>query len=214
MKRYLAILVLGSLASFSCATAQRESAVSANLESQVRAEIKIIDSQLPGIGMEDKRRSELLLQKAKLLLKIESFKEASLVLKELQNSKEGKNLLHLDHYLGSAYLGINDYGNAIVHFRKSDNIDRDFESTNRRKMWAKAYFEDEKYGQALGILGRAARDKNFEKDLFYYETVVVSFYRIKEYKRCQMVLEEGLQKYPESAVLRETSEKIAQLLPR
>ncbi|EQA47071.1 putative lipoprotein [Leptospira broomii serovar Hurstbridge str. 5399] len=214
MNKYLTILILGNLTLFSCATAQRDTAVSANLESQVRAEIKIIDAQLQTTNSEDKKRSELLLQKSKLLLKIESFKEASLVLKELQNSKEGKNLLHLDHYLGSAYLGINDYGNAIVHFRKSDNIDRDFESANRKKMWAKAYFEDEKYGQALGILGRAARDKNFEKDLFYYETVVVSFYRIKEYKRCQMVLEEGLQKFPESAVLRETSEKIAQLLPR
>ncbi|EMJ99227.1 tetratricopeptide repeat protein [Leptospira sp. WS58.C1] len=214
MSKYLTILFIGAQFLLYCASTQKEGAVSANLETQVRAEIKGIDQQLSDLHPEDKRRSELLLQKSKLLLKIESFKEASLVLRELQNSKEGRNLQHLDHYLGSAYLGINDYDNAIVHFRKSDNVDRDFESVTRKKMWAKAYFEDEKYGQALGILGRASREKNFEKDLFYYETVVVSFYRIKEYKRCQLVLEEGLQKFPESLVLKETSEKINQVLQR
>ncbi|EPG67096.1 tetratricopeptide repeat protein [Leptospira wolffii] len=214
MSKYFAIFLIGAQMFLACASAQKEGGVSSNLESQVRSEIKGIDQQLSDVGQEDKKRSELLLEKAKLLLKIESFKEASLVLKELQNSKEGRNLQHLDHYLGSAYLGINDYDNAIVHFRKSDNVDRDFESVTRKKMWAKAYFEDEKYGQALGVLGRASREKNFEKDLFYYETVVVSFYRIKEYKRCQLVLEEGLQKFPESLVLRETSEKISQILPR
>lgn len=46
MNKYLTILILGNLALFSCATAQRDTTVSANLESQVRAEIKIIDAQL------------------------------------------------------------------------------------------------------------------------------------------------------------------------
>ncbi|TGK05143.1 hypothetical protein EHQ53_15980 [Leptospira langatensis] len=214
MSKYLAIFIIGTQIFLACASAQKEGAVSANLETQVRAEIKGIDQQMTDLRPEDRKYPELLLQKAKLLLKIESFKEASLVLRELQNSKDGRNLEHLDHYLGSAYLGINDYDNAIVHFRKSDNVDRDFESVTRKKMWAKAYFEDEKYGQALGILGRASKEKNFEKDLFYYETVVVSFYRIKEYKRCQLVLEEGLHKFPESLVLKETSEKINQVLQR
>ncbi|PJZ69305.1 hypothetical protein CH373_14450 [Leptospira perolatii] len=214
MGKYALILLLGSTLLVSCASAQREHGVSSDLESQVRAEIQIIDSHLSDQNLDDKKRSDYLLQKAKLYLRIESYKEASLVLKEIQNSKEAKNIQHLDHLLGSAYFGINDYENAIVHFRKSDNVDRDFESANRRKMWAKAYFEEEKYGQALGILGRASKEKDFEKDLFYYETVAISFYRIKEFKRCQMILEEGLLKFPESQTLRTMQETLGQVLQR
>ncbi|EMG20478.1 hypothetical protein LEP1GSC083_0763 [Leptospira interrogans serovar Pyrogenes str. L0374] len=156
----------------------------------------------------------MLMEKAKLLIQIESYKEATVVLKEIQNSKEGKSLEHLDHYLGTAYLGINDTENAIVHFRKSESVDKNYESTNRKKMYAKALYQEEKYGLALGILGRASREKDFEKDILFYETVANSFMRIKEFKRCQMVLEEGLQKFPESPVLKEIQEQLSQVLPR
>nr|WP_173644835.1 hypothetical protein [Leptospira interrogans] len=180
----------------------------------IRSKIQSIDSQLSSSQLDEKKRSSLLMEKAKLLIQIESYKEATVVLKEIQNSKEGKSLEHLDHYLGTAYLGINDTENAIVHFRKFESVDKNYESTNRKKMYAKALYQEEKYGLALGILGRASREKDFEKDILFYETVANSFMRIKEFKRCQMVLEEGLQKFPESPVLKEIQEQLSQVLPR
>ncbi|WP_232371671.1 tetratricopeptide repeat protein [Leptospira ainazelensis] len=196
-----------------CASGQKTVDNGGSQESAVRAKIQGIDSQL-SIPLDEKKRSSLLMEKAKLLLQIESYKEASIVLKEIQSSKEGKGLEHLDHYLGTAYLGINDTENAIVHFRKSETVDKNYESTTRRKMYAKALYQEEKYGLALGILGRASREKDFEKDILFYETVANSFMRIKEFKRCQIVLEEGLQKFPESPVLKEIQEKLSQVLPR
>ncbi len=197
-----------------CASGQKSVDPGVSQESAVRAKIQGIDSQLSTTPLDEKKRSSLLMEKAKLLLQIESYKEASIVLKEIQNSKEGKGLEHLDHYLGTAYLGINDTENAIVHFRKSETVDKNYESTTRRKMYAKALYQEEKYGLALGILGRASREKDFEKDILFYETVANSFMRIKEFKRCQIVLEEGLQKFPESPALKEIQEKLSQVLPR
>ncbi|RHX86070.1 tetratricopeptide repeat protein [Leptospira stimsonii] len=197
-----------------CASGQKSVDPGISQESAVRAKIQGIDSQLSTTPLDEKKRSSLLMEKAKLLLQIESYKEASIVLKEIQNSKEGKGLEHLDHYLGTAYLGINDTENAIVHFRKSETVDKNYESTTRRKMYAKALYQEEKYGLALGILGRASREKDFEKDILFYETVANSFMRIKEFKRCQIVLEEGLQKFPESPALKEIQEKLSQVLPR
>ncbi|PJZ52692.1 tetratricopeptide repeat protein [Leptospira adleri] len=197
-----------------CASGQKSVDNGLSQESAVRAKIQGIDSQLSISSLDEKKRSSLLMEKAKLLLQIESYKEASIVLKEIQNSKEGKGLEHLDHYLGTAYLGINDTENAIVHFRKSETVDKNYESTTRRKMYAKALYQEEKYGLALGILGRASREKDFEKDILFYETVANSFMRIKEFKRCQIVLEEGLQKFPESPALKEIQEKLSQVLPR
>ncbi|RHX87338.1 tetratricopeptide repeat protein [Leptospira stimsonii] len=209
------ILTLVTILVFTaCASGQKSVDPGVSQESAVRAKIQGIDSQLSTTPLDEKKRSSLLMEKAKLLLQIESYKEASIVLKEIQNSKEGKGLEHLDHYLGTAYLGINDTENAIVHFRKSETVDKNYESTTRRKMYAKALYQEEKYGLALGILGRASREKDFEKDILFYETVANSFMRIKEFKRCQIVLEEGLQKFPESPALKEIQEKLSQVLPR
>ncbi|TQE79711.1 lipopolysaccharide assembly protein LapB [Leptospira noguchii] len=197
-----------------CTSSQKTVDSGLSQELVIRSKIQSIDSQLSSSQLDDKKRSSLLMEKAKLLIQIESYKEATVVLKEIQNSKEGKSLEHLDHYLGTAYLGINDTENAIVHFRKSESVDKNYESTNRKKMYAKALYQEEKYGLALGILGRASREKDFEKDILFYETVANSFMRIKEFKRCQMVLEEGLQKFPESPVLKEIQEQLSQVLPR
>ncbi|TGK31680.1 hypothetical protein EHQ12_03655 [Leptospira gomenensis] len=211
-KKILALVSILLLAS--CVSGPKTVDAGQAQESAVRARIQVIDLQLSGSGSDEKKRSSLLMEKAKLLLQIESYKEASIVLKELQSSKEGKAVEHLDHYLGTAYLGINDTENAIVHFRKSETVDKNYESTTRRKMYAKALYQEEKYGLALGILGRASREKDFEKDILFYETAANSFLGIKEFKRCQMVLEEGLQKFPESPVLKEIQEKLSQVLPR
>ncbi|WP_036026815.1 tetratricopeptide repeat protein [Leptospira noguchii] len=197
-----------------CTSSQKTVDSGLSQELVIRSKIQSIDSQLSFSQLDEKKRSSLLMEKAKLLIQIESYKEATVVLKEIQNSKEGKSLEHLDHYLGTAYLGINDTENAIVHFRKSESVDKNYESTNRKKMYAKALYQEEKYGLALGILGRASREKDFEKDILFYETVANSFMRIKEFKRCQMVLEEGLQKFPESPVLKEIQEQLSQVLPR
>lgn len=197
-----------------CTSSQKTVDSGPSQELVIRSKIQSIDSQLSSSQLDEKKRSSLLMEKAKLLIQIESYKEATVVLKEIQNSKEGKSLEHLDHYLGTAYLGINDTENAIVHFRKSESVDKNYESTNRKKMYAKALYQEEKYGLALGILGRASREKDFEKDILFYETVANSFMRIKEFKRCQMVLEEGLQKFPESPVLKEIQEQLSQVLPR
>lgn len=197
-----------------CTSSQKAVNSGLSQELVIRSKIQSIDSQLSSSQLDEKKRSSLLMEKAKLLIQIESYKEATVVLKEIQNSKEGKSLEHLDHYLGTAYLGINDTENAIVHFRKSESVDKNYESTNRKKMYAKALYQEEKYGLALGILGRASREKDFEKDILFYETVANSFMRIKEFKRCQMVLEEGLQKFPESPVLKEIQEQLSQVLPR
>ncbi len=197
-----------------CTSSQKTVDSGLSQELVIRSKIQSIDSQLSSSQLDEKKRSSLLMEKAKLLIQIESYKEATVVLKEIQNSKEGKSLEHLDHYLGTAYLGINDTENAIVHFRKSESVDKNYESTNRKKMYAKALYQEEKYGLALGILGRASREKDFEKDILFYETVANSFIRIKEFKRCQMVLEEGLQKFPESPVLKEIQEQLSQVLPR
>ncbi|APH42382.1 Uncharacterized protein A9P81_2793 [Leptospira interrogans serovar Copenhageni/Icterohaemorrhagiae] len=197
-----------------CTSSQKTVDSGLSQELVIRSKIQSIDSQLSSSQLDEKNRSSLLMEKAKLLIQIESYKEATVVLKEIQNSKEGKSLEHLDHYLGTAYLGINDTENAIVHFRKSESVDKNYESTNRKKMYAKALYQEEKYGLALGILGRASREKDFEKDILFYETVANSFMRIKEFKRCQMVLEEGLQKFPESPVLKEIQEQLSQVLPR
>ncbi|MDV6234623.1 hypothetical protein CH379_003145 [Leptospira ellisii] len=215
MTLYKKILTLVSISLLAaCASGQKTADAGQSQESAVRAKIQTIDSQLSASSLDEKKRSSLLMEKAKYLLQIESYKEASIVLKELQSSKEGKGVEHLDHYLGTAYLGINDAENAIVHFRKSETVDKNYESTTRRKMYAKALYQEEKYGLALGILGRASREKDFEKDILFYETAANSFLRIKEFKRCQMVLEEGLQKFPESPVLKEIQEKLSQVLPR
>ncbi|UOG61352.1 tetratricopeptide repeat protein [Leptospira noguchii] len=197
-----------------CTSSQKTVDSGLSQELVIRSKIQSIDFQLSSSQLDEKKRSSLLMEKAKLLIQIESYKEATVVLKEIQNSKEGKSLEHLDHYLGTAYLGINDTENAIVHFRKSESVDKNYESTNRKKMYAKALYQEEKYGLALGILGRASREKDFEKDILFYETVANSFMRIKEFKRCQMVLEEGLQKFPESPVLKEIQEQLSQVLPR
>lgn len=197
-----------------CTSSQKTVDSGLSQELVIRSKIQSIDSQLSSSQLDEKKRSSLLMEKAKLLIQIESYKEATVVLKKIQNSKEGKSLEHLDHYLGTAYLGINDTENAIVHFRKSESVDKNYESTNRKKMYAKALYQEEKYGLALGILGRASREKDFEKDILFYETVANSFMRIKEFKRCQMVLEEGLQKFPESPVLKEIQEQLSQVLPR
>ncbi|EMF84106.1 hypothetical protein LEP1GSC188_0443 [Leptospira weilii serovar Topaz str. LT2116] len=197
-----------------CTSGQKFVDSDSSQESAIRSKIQGIDFQLSSSPLDEKKRSSLLMEKAKLLLQIEAYKEATVVLKEIQNSKEGKDVEHLDHYLGAAYLGINDTENAIVHFRKSESVDKNYESTIRKKMYAKALYQEEKYGLALGILGRASREKDFEKDILFYETVANSFMRIKEFKRCQMVLEEGLQKFPESPVLKEIQDQLSQVLPR
>ncbi|WP_061216551.1 tetratricopeptide repeat protein [Leptospira weilii] len=197
-----------------CTSGQKFVDSDSSQESVIRSKIQGIDFQLSSSPLDEKKRSSLLMEKAKLLLQIEAYKEATVVLKEIQNSKEGKDVEHLDHYLGTAYLGINDTENAIVHFRKSESVDKNYESTVRKKMYAKALYQEEKYGLALGILGRASREKDFEKDILFYETVANSFMRIKEFKRCQMVLEEGLQKFPESPVLKEIQDQLSQVLPR
>ncbi|RHX80642.1 hypothetical protein DLM76_10705 [Leptospira yasudae] len=211
-KKILTLVIILLLSA--CASGQKSVDSGLSQESAVRSKIQGIDSQLSVSNLDEKKRSSLLMEKAKLLLQIESYKEASIVLKQIQSSKEGKGLEHLDHYLGTAYLGINDTENAIVHFRKSESLDKNYESTTRKKMYAKALYQEEKYGLALGILGRASREKDFEKDILFYETVANSFMRIKEFKRCQMVLEEGLQKFPESPVLKEIQEQLSQVLPR
>ncbi|MBE8363125.1 tetratricopeptide repeat protein [Leptospira borgpetersenii] len=207
-------LVMASFLLSVCASGQKSEDSNLSLESAIRSKIQGIDFQLSSSSLDEKKRSSLLMEKAKLLLQMEAYKEATIVLKEIQNSKEGKDVEHLDHYLGTAYLGINDTENAIVHFRKSESVDKNYESTIRKKMYAKALYQEEKYGLALGILGRASREKDFEKDILFYETVANSFMRIKEFKRCQMVLEEGLQKFPESPVLKEIQDQLSQVLPR
>ncbi|XDD49261.1 tetratricopeptide repeat protein [Leptospira sp. WS92.C1] len=211
-KHRLALVIILLLSA--CSSGQKSVDPGVSQESAVRAKIQGIDSQLSVPNLDEKKRSSLLMDKAKLLLQIGSYQEASIVLKDIQSSKEGKAFEHLDHYLGRAYLGINDTENAIVHFRKSESLDKNYESTTRKKMYAKALYQEEKYGLALGILGRASREKDFEKDILFYETVANSFMRIKEFKRCQMVLEEGLQKFPESPVLKEIQEQLSQVLPR
>ncbi|OLY65397.1 tetratricopeptide repeat protein [Leptospira santarosai] len=208
------ILVITSLLLSVCTSGQKSADSNPSQESAIRSKIQGIDFQLSSSHSDEKKRSSLLMEKAKLLLQIEAYQEATVVLKEIQNSKEGKDVEHLDHYLGTAYLGINDTENAIVHFRKSESVDKNYESTTRRKMYAKALYQEEKYGLALGILGRASREKDFEKDILFYETVANSFMRIKEFKRCQMVLEEGLQKFPESTILKEIQDRLSQVLPR
>ncbi|WP_078127267.1 LIC12587 family lipoprotein [Leptospira alexanderi] len=210
--KIITLVVLSFLLSV-CTSGQKSVDSDLSQESAIRSKIQGIDFQLSS-SLDEKKRSSLLMEKAKLLLQIEAYKEATIVLKEIQNSKEGKDVEHLDHYLGTAYLGINDTENAIVHFRKSESVDKNYESTIRKKMYAKALYQEEKYGLALGILGRASREKDFEKDILFYETVANSFMRIKEFKRCQMVLEEGLQKFPESPVLKEIQDQLSQVLPR
>ncbi|WP_078124076.1 LIC12587 family lipoprotein [Leptospira alexanderi] len=211
--KIITLVVLSFLLSV-CTSGQKSVDSDLSQESAIRSKIQGIDFQLSSSPLDEKKRSSLLMEKAKLLLQIEAYKEATIVLKEIQNSKEGKDVEHLDHYLGTAYLGINDTENAIVHFRKSESVDKNYESTIRKKMYAKALYQEEKYGLALGILGRASREKDFEKDILFYETVANSFMRIKEFKRCQMVLEEGLQKFPESPVLKEIQDQLSQVLPR
>ncbi|WP_078129301.1 LIC12587 family lipoprotein [Leptospira alexanderi] len=211
--KIITLVVLSFLLSV-CTSGQKSVDSDPSQESAIRSKIQGIDFQLSSSPLDEKKRSSLLMEKAKLLLQIEAYKEATIVLKEIQNSKEGKDVEHLDHYLGTAYLGINDTENAIVHFRKSESVDKNYESTIRKKMYAKALYQEEKYGLALGILGRASREKDFEKDILFYETVANSFMRIKEFKRCQMVLEEGLQKFPESPVLKEIQDQLSQVLPR
>ncbi|WP_010576483.1 LIC12587 family lipoprotein [Leptospira alexanderi] len=211
--KIITLVVLSFLLSV-CTSGQKSVDSDLSQESAIRSKIQGIDFQLSSSPLDEKKRSSLLMEKAKLLLQIEAYKEATIVLKEIQNSKEGKDVEHLDHYLGTAYLGINDTENAIVHFRKSESVDKNYESTIRKKMYAKALYQEEKYGLALGILGRASREKDFEKDILFYETVANSFMRIKEFKRCQMVLEEGLQKFPESPVLKGIQDQLSQVLPR
>lgn len=107
-----------------CTSGQKFVDSDSSQESAIRSKIQGIDFQLSSSPLDEKKRSSLLMEKAKLLLQIEAYKEATVVLKEIQNSKEGKDVEHLDHYLGTAYLGINDTENAIVHFRKSESVDK------------------------------------------------------------------------------------------
>ncbi len=102
------ILVITSLLLSVCTSGQKSADSNPSQESAIRSKIQGIDFQLSSSHSDEKKRSSLLMEKAKLLLQIEAYQEATVVLKEIQNSKEGKDVEHLDHYLGTAYLGIND----------------------------------------------------------------------------------------------------------
>lgn len=189
------IITVITLFLFNCTSGQKTVDSGLSQELVIRSKIQSIDSQLSSSQLDEKKRSSLLMEKAKLLIQIESYKEATVVLKEIQNSKEGKSLEHLDHYLGTAYLGINDTENAIVHFRKSESVDKNYESTNRKKMYAKALYQEEKYGLALGILGRASREKDFEKIFYFMKPLQIVLCELRNSKDVRWFWKKGFRNF-------------------
>ena len=145
-------------------------------------------------------RKNAMYEAARIHLEMGNASRAVSLFNELLKTDKTGNLPHVDHYLGQAYYDNNDYKSAIIHFRNSAQKDPAFEKNNTSRMIIKSHYEAGQYGLALGLLGKATR-QGMEKDQFYYETASSCFYKIRDRRRSRSLAEEGLKKYPDSAVL-------------
>ncbi|MBE7412311.1 MAG: hypothetical protein L6Q54_13165 [Leptospiraceae bacterium] len=172
-------------------------------ENSLKAEIRKADEELSATGLTEEKKNGILLNKAKAFIQLGSYKEALQTLTEILQTRSGIHTPHISYYAGLAYFYDKDYKKAISFFIRSDSEDPLFEPDSKRKILAKAYFQENQFGPGVAILGKASQDKNFVKDLEYYEMVSLGFYKMNLIQRSLPFAEEGLTKFPESKVLQE-----------
>lgn len=173
------------------------------------AKIQSIDEKLAHYSVPEEEKQKLKLDKAKLLLDNGSFDEATTLLKEVLKAKsQNVNDSEVQLYLGKAYYGKSDYGNAISYLSNSERLDRNYNLHERKKMIAHSLFEEEEYYPALAALGKAYRSPEIKKDQFFYETAAQSYYKmgynnksVQYFKKSLQVSELGLKDYPDSQIL-------------
>jgi tetratricopeptide (TPR) repeat protein len=164
------------------------------------------NSHLP----EDKR-PENLIQQAKLFLETGKVEEAILHLKEALKYKSSYyNASEVHLHLGKAYVAKNDFPMAISHLRISERMDSQFESHERRKLFAISFFEEAEYYPALAALSKAYQAPNLQKDQFYYVTAAKTYLKMGNNSKNQnylskslKVAEMGLREFPDNDSLRE-----------
>jgi tetratricopeptide (TPR) repeat protein len=173
------------------------------------------NSHLP----EDKR-AENLIQQAKNLLDSGKTDEAILHLKEALKYKSSYyNASEVHLQLGRAYVAKNDFPMAISHLRISERMDAQFESHERRKLFAISFFEEAEYYPALAALSKAYQAPNLQKDQFYYVTAAKTYLKMGNTSRNQnylskslKVAEMGLKEFPENDSLREIQKECLEIL--
>ncbi|MCC5815162.1 MAG: hypothetical protein JJT78_10425 [Leptospira sp.] len=211
MKNIKLILITISLLAGACSSGDKvsQNPVEVQRQKEVVAKIQSIDERLAHYSVPDEEKHKLKLDKAKLLLDNGAYDEATTLLKEVLKAKsQSVNDSEVQLYLGKAYYGKSDYGNAISYLSQSEKLDRNYSLHERKKMIAHSLYEEEEYYPALAALGKAYRSPSVKKDQFFYETAAQSYYKmgynnksIEYFKKSLQVSELGLKDYPNSQIL-------------
>ena len=172
-------------------------------EKILQEKIRIADESLKTQNLNEEKKNELLLEKSIALIELEKYKEALKFLADILQTRSGIRTPHISFYVGLAYFYDKDFRKAIPFLIRSDKEEPNFESHKKRKILARAYFNEDQFGPGVAILGKASQDKSFAKDLEYYEMVSAGFFKMNLFQRSLPIAEEGLTKFPESKVLQE-----------
>jgi len=175
----------------------------------VLQKIQALENQIDDHSISEEAKLKLKMEKAKLLLEIEQYDEAVVLLKEVLKAKSlGINDSEVNLYLGKAYYGKSDYGNALNYLSHSERLDKNYSFHERKRMIAHSLFEEEEYYPALAALGKAYNIPNVKKDVFFYETAAQAYYKmahdnrsVEFFKKAIQVSEMGLRSFPESSIL-------------
>lgn len=192
---------------FGCASGgeKKDPILEKKLETEriLKEEIQKTDKTLAAGNLSEEKRNELLLEKSKALIQLNSHKDALKILADILQTRSGIRTPHISYYVGLAYYNDKDYKKAIPFLIRSDKEEPNFEAQQKRKILARSYFLEDQFGPGVAILGKASQDKNFVKDLEYYEMVAAGFFKMNLFQRSLPIAEEGLTKFPESKVLQE-----------
>lgn len=179
--------------------------------SSEKKEIIALEDRLQTV-LSETEKADIYVKLAKLYLIEKNYVKAVELLKAAESARNGRNLPYINYYLGRAYYDSSDFKSAISYFRKSESIDGEYETYQRKKMLIESYFAEKEYGRGLGLLGRLTKDKSFKKDIFYYNFAGTGLLKIKEYNKSRDIVIEGLRNFPESLELHNLLKKIEKII--